>query len=607
MQMAKSNNHIFFWSKPNMKKLAVLLIVAALASFSSCQKQQTEEERKAEIDREVQARLAAERQTQQQQELERGQADLEARERALAEKEKQVNRSAEAIATPSPAYQAPRGPEPHAGGSYSMFYTKLAPYGDWIETSDYGYVWHPYEADRSRTWRPYTDGRWVYSDVGWMWVSEEPFGWAAYHYGRWIRLRGIGWTWVPGDTWAPAWVSWRKSNDYVGWAPLPPEARFERRSGIHNWADHYYDIGPEQYCFVPTRQFGTQRVARAVVTPEQNVNIINQTVNVTNITYNNTTVVNYGPDYNELQRQTQQPIERLRVERRTNVNLESQTPQTVVKGEVVEVPAPVISKAQPAAAPPRVKEKIGKVTVERGWEGVHDPRAAETLRAKIKAESTPPPDAPPKTFVKPEQAPTESAAVTPTTSVPQGATTPSPRMPHRSPPFQSSATPAATAVATRPPHSAHPAGATSPHMSAAMTSPPAPAETTASPVASTPPGRRPLRSARGAVSTPTKPSPSKEGGVPPGESAPSTAPSLPRTGRHEAGEKTNDARKAATQQPDARRSMPATTAESSTPPTTSQPAAPASAHGKQPKREMKGEKKGLGRGVEANESPTPGG
>ena len=132
------------------------------------------------------------------------------------------------------------------GGSYSTFYTRLESDGDWIETSNYGYVWQPRLAHESRTWRPYSNGRWVYTDAGWTWISEEPFGWATYHYGRWTRLRNVGWVWVPGNEWAPAWVSWRKSDDYVGWAPLPPEARFERASGIHNWADNYYDIGPDQ-------------------------------------------------------------------------------------------------------------------------------------------------------------------------------------------------------------------------------------------------------------------------------------------------------------------------------------------------------------------------
>ncbi len=137
-------------------------------------------------------------------------------------------------------------------------------------------------------------------------------------------MRDIGWVWVPGDEWAPAWVSWRKGNDYVGWAPLPPEAHFDRRTGIQNWADNYYDIGPEQYCFVPTREFGAQRTEQTVVPAERNVTIVDQTTNVTNITYNNTTVVNDGPSYDELRTRTQQPIERLRLERNVSVNVETE-------------------------------------------------------------------------------------------------------------------------------------------------------------------------------------------------------------------------------------------------------------------------------------------
>ena len=62
--------------------------------------------------------------------------------------------------------------------SYETFYRKLEPYGAWRETSDYGYVWQPRVAQQSRDWRPYTDGRWTYTDAGWTWASDEPFGWA---------------------------------------------------------------------------------------------------------------------------------------------------------------------------------------------------------------------------------------------------------------------------------------------------------------------------------------------------------------------------------------------------------------------------------------------
>ena len=38
------------------------------------------------------------------------------------------------------------------------------------------------------------------------------------------NLAGTGWVWVPGYTWAPAWVSWRYGDGYAGWAPLPPDS-----------------------------------------------------------------------------------------------------------------------------------------------------------------------------------------------------------------------------------------------------------------------------------------------------------------------------------------------------------------------------------------------
>src|SRR6266403_3841115 len=70
-----------------MKEFFVFPAVIAVAALISCQKQQTEAEKNAEVERQVQERLAAEHQGQQQKELEQRQADLDAREKALAEKE----------------------------------------------------------------------------------------------------------------------------------------------------------------------------------------------------------------------------------------------------------------------------------------------------------------------------------------------------------------------------------------------------------------------------------------------------------------------------------------------------------------------------------------
>ena len=331
--------------------------------------------------------------------------------------EEPIDAPQEAPIEPPQTVQRTREIETRSTASYGTFYRKLEPHGDWRETSDYGYVWQPREAE-DRNWRPYTDGRWVYTDAGWTWVSEEPFGWATYHYGRWVRLRRVGWVWVPGDEWAPAWVSWRTSKDYVGWAPLPPEARFDRRSGIRNWADNHYDIGPDQYAFVPNNEFGSRRIRRSVVPVERNVTIVIETTNVTNITYANTTIVNQGPNYEEMRTRSRRPIERYRLERQ--VNSETTAPATV-RGEVLVMSAPAITTVQGINRPQRIKENLTEATVEKSWAADTDRPAADRARAKMKAESTPPPDAPSKTFVTPPRPPSTSTPTATTTAAPTGA------------------------------------------------------------------------------------------------------------------------------------------------------------------------------------------
>ena len=64
---------------------------------------------------------------------------------------------------------------------------------------------------------PYSNGYWKYTDYGLLWVSNDPFGWATDHYGRWVYLNR--WVWAPDLTWGPAWVTWRAGDGWIGWAP----------------------------------------------------------------------------------------------------------------------------------------------------------------------------------------------------------------------------------------------------------------------------------------------------------------------------------------------------------------------------------------------------
>ena len=90
-------------------------------------------------------------------------------------------------------------------------------YGAWRYENTYGYVWYPRV---QAGWRPYYHGRWVsLRPYGWTWIAGDPWGWPTHHYGRWGISAG-SWFWIPGRSWAPAWVSWAYAPGYVSWCPL---------------------------------------------------------------------------------------------------------------------------------------------------------------------------------------------------------------------------------------------------------------------------------------------------------------------------------------------------------------------------------------------------
>ncbi|MDQ6938631.1 MAG: hypothetical protein M3119_00570, partial [Verrucomicrobiota bacterium] len=311
---------------------------------------------------------------------------------------------------------------PHAKAatdvSIDFFYDNLGDDGNWVEVGDYGYCWQPNVAVSDRSWRPYADGYWAYTNVGWTWVSYENFGWATYHYGRWARLRSLGWVWVPGTEWGPAWVSWRTGGDHVGWAPLPPryeggEPVYEGRP-ITGRVDIEFDIGPEYYNFVDVRYIGEPVLRRRIVDPRENITYINNTVNVTNITYNNSVVYNYGPDYNRLSAYSTRQIPRLQLQREENVDLRAaarSNAMTKVEGNQLMIAAPVrFERPAQTVAPKVLKTKVEKPNLETGWSGIDQKRHAE-LQAKFKTEN-PKEIAPPRVQpVRPDELKKAAAAL----------------------------------------------------------------------------------------------------------------------------------------------------------------------------------------------------
>ena len=170
----------------------------------------------------------------------------------------------------------------------SDFYEPLTPHGEWVVVGSYGRCWRPGRV--ARDWRPYCSGSWERTDAGWYWVSDEPWAWATYHYGRWDFTDQYGWYWVPQTQWAPAWVSWHSGGGYVGWAPLLPSVSISAGGYV---GFNVSVISPRAFVFVEQRRF--LEPIRPTTVVVNNTTIINKTTVISNTKIVNNTVINEGP------------------------------------------------------------------------------------------------------------------------------------------------------------------------------------------------------------------------------------------------------------------------------------------------------------------------
>ena len=150
-----------------------------------------------------------------------------------------------------------------------QFRTALQDHGRWARHSRWGEVWIP--ANRPRDWRPYTNGHWVYTDEwGWYWIeddAEASWGLVTNHYGRWVYDDELEWCWVAGEEWGPAWVQWRRSDDVVGWAALPPDDVVVE-----------YRESPRYWAFVRARDFVAPRAASVIMSEREYPTYFRETV-----------------------------------------------------------------------------------------------------------------------------------------------------------------------------------------------------------------------------------------------------------------------------------------------------------------------------------------
>ena len=97
----------------------------------------------------------------------------------------------------------------------------LAQYGTFEQHAKYGEVWVPSVTPQG--WHPYQPCHWIYTKYGWYFDDKTEWGKIVHHFGRWTNEPGRGWFWVPGEEFSPGWVVWKANEQWVGWAPMPPD------------------------------------------------------------------------------------------------------------------------------------------------------------------------------------------------------------------------------------------------------------------------------------------------------------------------------------------------------------------------------------------------
>jgi hypothetical protein len=161
----------------------------------------------------------------------------------------------------------------------------LDDYGDWRDDPNYGHVWFPNQIDAG--WAPYHRGHWDWiSPWGWTWVDDFSWGYAPFHYGRWVSVGGR-WGWVAGPVavravYAPALVVFIGGGPggfggNVGWFALGPR-------------EVYVPSYHVSAAYVNRVNISNTTVSVTNVTNVYNTTIIHNTTNITNITYANRSV-----------------------------------------------------------------------------------------------------------------------------------------------------------------------------------------------------------------------------------------------------------------------------------------------------------------------------
>ncbi|MGZ8841979.1 MAG: DUF6600 domain-containing protein, partial [Candidatus Aminicenantales bacterium] len=195
-----------------------------------------------------------------------------------------------------------------------------------------------------------------------------------FHYGRWGMDNDIGWFWVPGMDWGPAWVTWRSNDQYMGWAPLPPGIQF--RVGM-NFNSQAFDIPFNFWIFIQGSHFQDRDINRYVLPYERNRTIVNYTTIHNNIYVQNNRIINEGIGVDQVRRMTGRNVLRYGVQNAP------QPGRTRVVGQEVQIFRPAIRQNE--AARPKAYLNRDQARQELAPARVFEPRQQQPVQKQVSA------------------------------------------------------------------------------------------------------------------------------------------------------------------------------------------------------------------------------
>jgi hypothetical protein len=252
---------------------------------------------------------------------------------------------------------------------------ELDRWGRWEQTSEYGPIWFPRGVPSG--WAPYTTGHWAWiAPWGWTWVDEAPWGFAPFHYGRWVYYRNA-WCWTPGafvrrPVYAPALVAW------IGGPRVSVSVTIGGGPAV-GW----FPLGPREV-YVPSYRTSPRYVRQLNINHVANVTVIDRVVR------------NPDPAHRDFINR-RQPRAVTLVPESVLVHREPVAPHVVrgreVRPAVAALPAATLL-TPPVGAPPRVRDDDGSRRpggpAFAARPGRPAPRAAEDSMRRIPERITPP-------------------------------------------------------------------------------------------------------------------------------------------------------------------------------------------------------------------------